>query len=629
MKKRNLSLTVAVAIIMTVLVLPMPVTASVTADTAEPIGANAPSLTDSEAQLLSEGYVAYVTHSSITAKTAGAVNVDGTWAKAFEWLTPGDTTRSKFDAFFELPYDKRSGAAVAADYVEYDYGGTKDKNYLTDTAWGYVTSLDGAKVVFLKDVYCIGPTATVKTGSKSSDKCDVIEESGAICIQKSRSIDGNGHTLYMEGPIISGNGVAITVDWNDINIQTNSASGEVMFNLRSSSSKKGSVNFTNCTLTTNRITAYSGVAALFHSYGGKGVDVSLTDCKVDFDASVYDSSIQTVAVFHSRTGVNYTLDNCEVNFTTRTAESWVFWSHSSSAVLNADLTNVKIDTTASAPNAHFFKGGYTEGSGNVVDMTDCDVRVVGFGCYNMNKGFVTVDGSTRFQTGREAVAFNGNSLSTPKEINVNGSAKIVAPRLVVAGESADAVEVKADHSKFYYASIADEESGLAGYSAPTLIDGASVRTNDDSRGIRFTATDVNADADDYGMLINKGESEPTLEEYDYKAAKGQVTVDGGSFTVALTGNTLGIADKYSARTYATYKLDSEYVNITVYSSFDAEVNSRSLGFVADAAVKDLKNEKDAAGGYIYEVLPGRFSRYGRYQYSVLQALQTEYANVAE
>lgn len=640
MKKKIISFMVIVIAVMIVFTSTMLVMASISEDTLPATKGNVPSLTDSEAGLADKGYVAYVTHSGITSKTSGAVQVDGVWAMAFKWLTPGDTTKAKFEAFFSLPCADRSKDEVAEDYIEYPYGDSKAKNYLTDTAWGYAASLDGANVVFLKDIYCIGPVVTIKTGSKSSDKTDIIENGGAICIQKDRTIEGNGHTLYMEGPIISGNGVAITVNWNNINIQTNSVSSAIMFKMRSTSAATGNVNFTNCTFTTGAISAYNGDASLFLSENGK-VKVSLTDCTIDFDASVYDSSSNDISVFKSKStySVSYTLNTCDLVFDTDAVNSYIFASDSSTCSLNIDLTNITSNTMTSAPNAHFFKGGSSKGSGNVVDITDCDIKTGGYGFCEMKKGFITMDGATRFQTDREAIIFEGTDISNVIVLEINDKAKIVAPELAVvnvtSGGVVNAVTVNADHSNFYYATVDDEMAGIAKYSAPTLIDGATVRMNDDSRGIRFSATNVDASADDYGMLINKGEEAPNLNSFTYKADRSRVTVDNGGFSVALTGDTLGIVDKYSARTYAEYKLNSDYTvntendckifaNITVYSSFDIQANSRSLGFAADEAVRDIKDEKDEANGYIYEVLPCKFSRYGEYQYGVLQALKTEY-----
>ena len=596
MKKKILSLTLACLMIMTAFVTIVP-----TASAATVTGAPTPSLTADEQALANEGYVAYVTHTSITSATEGAVEIDGTYAKAFQWLTPGDTTKAKFDAFFALPYADRDAAEDSANYVEYAHtnGSTA---YLNDTAWGYVTALDGATVVFLNNVYSIGPGENIRSSNAPNDKSDVIEHGGTIGIQRDRTIDGNGFSLYMEGPICTGNNVKITVNWKNINIQANSNGNAVIFRARSASGQTGQLNFENCTFSVGTIDKGSATnIGLFYA-DTHTVQVSLTNCKIDFDSNVLDNHASDFAVFHAQRGGRngdtiFKLTDCEIDLKTSSTKSWIFKDGNKGANAKIDLTNVKVDTTTSAPNANFI--GVYKDRNTIIDVTDCDIKVGGCVFSGASKGAITIDGTT--------------SIVAPTLITKNGS---TTPTVI------------ATNPNFYTTS----EGGAAVYAAPEMVDGASVRTNTDSNGLRFTANFAKENtATSYGMLVtlasnltNTAFTAAALEAAGvktYAAVPANIVADDGSFTTAL----LGIADvnaQYAARGYAIY--ETENATITVYSAYNADKNCRSLAWVADAATKDVKTEKNQTTGHIFEVETGVFSRYSKDQYEVVKAYAAQY-----
>ena len=647
--KKFLSLAIAVIMIMTAFVTMIPAVSAT--ETVTP-GVPAVDLTDDEKTLQDAGYVAYVTHSSITAETEGAVEVDGVYAMAFKWLTPGDTTKAKFDAFFALPYASRDGQGEEANYVEYNHT-AGSKAYLTDTAWGYVTALDKATVVFLNDVYSIGPCETIASGNDPKDKTDVIEHGGTIACQRNRTIDGNGFALYMEGPICVGNNSPLTVTWKNIHIQANNAANAILFRTRSNGTTVGKLNLENCTLSTGVLVANSGTSAFINAEAGL-VDVSLTNCKIDFDASVYDSSSVNIAVFGSAgtgglTHRDFILNNVEIDFTTKAANAWIFRSNSGSCHLDADLTNVKIDTATTASKASFMRGCWNTAPGNDVDITDCDIKVGGYGFYDMNQGDITVDGTTKFQTGNVTFMFNlGNSSGTQK-VTVKDTVTIIAPKLIdkkygTASNVASIATVKVvvTNPNFY----STEEGGACPYVAPTLVDGASVRTTEGSNGLRFTAEmPKNAGQTEFGTLVTLTSNLESTEftARDLKTAGvtsyAEVTAELMDLTadnclryytalVNMPEAETGVS--YSARAYAKYgetwtdpgnsKVHDAW-DITVYSVYDPEVNARSLDYVAFMAYGDTKDAKDEAKGYICPVTVDGAQKWSKYDASQREVLK--------
>ena len=174
-----------------------------------------------------------------------------------------------------------------------------------------------------------------------------------------------------------------------------------------------------------------------------------------------------------------------------------------------------------------------------------------------------------------------------------------------------------------------------GFEAPTLVDGASVRTTAGSNGLRFKASlpasvIANEDVTEYGMLFARTASvsgeftETALADGTYIMSKADTakTVDG-VFTFALTDiaednyNTM-----YSARAYAKY--NSCKATILVYSTYTVADNSRSLAGVAKMATEDFSPTYDAENGYICKIADGKYSPYDKNQLAVLTTYADKY-----
>jgi len=181
------------------------------------------------------------------------------------------------------------------------------------------------------------------------------------------------------------------------------------------------------------------------------------------------------------------------------------------------------------------------------------------------------------------------------------------------------------------------------YAIPTLEDGASVRTTQDTEGLRFTANIAkDTTAKEYGIIAAATTNELTSDNFtmaalgEGKYVKVASTDDGfkkddsGDAVVynAVLTSIAETSKNYSARAYATYEYATN-VNITVYSAYDANVNSRNVKQVATLAYNDLLTEAEidakvesgdltAAEAAQYTCTVGdKLSRYGTEQRKVL------------
>lgn len=190
------------------------------------------------------------------------------------------------------------------------------------------------------------------------------------------------------------------------------------------------------------------------------------------------------------------------------------------------------------------------------------------------------------------------------------------------------------------------------YAIPTLEDGASVRTTQDTEGLRFTAniakdavTAENTPLAEYGIIAAAATNELTSDNFTMEAlgegkyVKVASTDDGfkkddSGDAIVYNAVLTGMADtskNYSARAYATYKYDTN-INITVYSAYDANVNSRNVKQVATLAYNDLLTQAEidakvesgdltAAEAAQYTCTVGdKLSRYGTEQRKVLATI---------
>ena len=182
------------------------------------------------------------------------------------------------------------------------------------------------------------------------------------------------------------------------------------------------------------------------------------------------------------------------------------------------------------------------------------------------------------------------------------------------------------------------------YALPTMEKGASVRTADPS-GIRFTSTIAESESlISYGTLVsftsNLTDCEfmagalaaKGVQTYAEVAGEKKVVTDG---TITYNAVLTGISDyntEFSARAYATYKY-SDNINITVYGSYNETDNSRSIAFVANKAISDLKTQAEVdadpavKAAYMCRVIVDGETKYSRYdanQRAVLATIAEDY-----
>ena len=132
------------------------------------------------------------------------------------------------------------------------------------------------------------------------------------------------------------------------------------------------------------------------------------------------------------------------------------------------------------------------------------------------------------------------------------------------------------------------------YTAPALEKGASIRIS--SKGLRFSlanASDLSS-ATEYGMLFAK--SSDSLNNSTFIPAdtnSGLVAAENGKTKMVLVGDNAGITTEYAARAYAQYT-DCGGATITVYSSFNAEDNVRSMSGIANYIVDNDASSYETA-----------------------------------
>ncbi len=162
--------------------------------------------------------------------------------------------------------------------------------------------------------------------------------------------------------------------------------------------------------------------------------------------------------------------------------------------------------------------------------------------------------------------------------------------------------------------------------APTMLDGASIRTTAESNGLRFTSVMSKANLDKLGATYSFGTvvvlaSELTegvvfteaglknagVSKYTtIKAVNGIYENYDGANGVKFNAALVDIADKgaeFAARSYVD--VTENGLTIRVYSAFDAAKNERSMEYVANKALNDVKDVQEEATpnafAYCFEV----------------------------
>lgn len=171
--------------------------------------------------------------------------------------------------------------------------------------------------------------------------------------------------------------------------------------------------------------------------------------------------------------------------------------------------------------------------------------------------------------------------------------------------------------------------------SPVMEKGASIRTVEGSKGIRFTSTMKKVTDTDavkltatYGTLIVKAADlegkEFTIDALTKAGVKFANIVATTAGTVAGETETtynaalVNLPDdqldtNFAARAYAVYTING--VEHYVYSDFNATDNCRSMSQIASKAQADTQPTKSA--DYPYEIAAGVYSPYTKSQYAVI------------
>lgn len=309
-----------------------------------------------------------------------------------------------------------------------------------------------------------------------------------------------------------------------------------------------------------------------------------------------------------------------------------------------------LGSSANQNNAYFNADNY----GGTLNMVGCTIisnetayETPVFAAYasSVNYEINLTDVTVTVSNGNTPVfaLFGNNSyneegdITTKKQMTVNIGGETYFKYVDASGEQSDHTNVFCDTGH------ADRKGGTVnvfnsktycGYSAPAMIDGASIRTSEPS-GLRFSATiPANTIASSYGILLAKydtiGDDDFTYEALTaskkkciaYDAVDGKIiSGDNIRFNITLK-NIEDYSVNYAARAYANY--DVGHAKVKVYSSFTAD-NARSVAYVASEALGDLKESvTECDDGYDYKYLiDGKYSRYTKSEYGIIQKISLE------
>ena len=376
MKKKILSFAIACLMIMTAVVTTMP---AVSAEDSTPtrgvteaygttgtVGATISSITpsDEEVALATQGYTAYVKHSSITSETANAVEVkDGVYGVPFKWLTPGDATEDDFDAF--IAANVRSDANASTSYIAYD-----GSNAATDTAWGYANTIEGSTIVLLKNVWTLGPAADVN---------GIIDNGGGMDHDHNVNYDGNGFTHTMENIYVFGNtgnnGPSTTGKVSNIHLVSTCASGNTgLFRLRSYNATPSELTLENCTFEPSTATG-SPAGNFYYDVSASSFTLNMVNCLIKSAAANTGTADFLTNIAKP---FNINLTRCTVDATAATAKTAhiMFRINIANSNMSVKLDSCKIDAEAREAGSVFFYGA--QNGKLTVDMNNCDVNASGY-----------------------------------------------------------------------------------------------------------------------------------------------------------------------------------------------------------------------------------------------------------
>lgn len=461
--------------------------------------------------------------------------------------------------------------------------------------------------------------------------------------------------------------------------------------ISSNTSAEASLTFKNCNFSIDATSTWAkGGTAFFHRYGsnnpvlnfeGTTLDLSNTVLPLSNSGnvilSVKDGS--TIKTTKSIPSANVTIADSTVECT---ADGVNLFDYQSYGTVNITATNAKligkkytfkIAGCKSAVNVTLDGNTVVNGTKRAFSVTNNDCPVT-----------ITAKGNTTIQSSGEVLS-NGEEKDQPRAIHVVGSnsenatfaltmtdhAKLISPKDgVTFNEESyaikkatitvlDAVTIDTPNGTFLptatiiaAGSIAYIRSDRATMNvreqytdagkfvvndvySPVMEKGASIRTVEGSKGIRFTSTMKKvADTEavkltaTYGTLIVKAADlegkEFTIDALTKAGVKFANIVATAAGTVAGETETtynaalVNLPDdqldtNFAARAYAVYTING--VEHYVYSDFNATDNCRSMSQIASKAQADTQSTKSA--DYPYEIAAGVYSPYTKSQYAVI------------
>ncbi|MBQ8818404.1 MAG: hypothetical protein IJZ83_07485 [Clostridia bacterium] len=424
-----------------------------------------------------------------------------------------------------------------------------------------------------------GATITLKEGLGTQDNpykmtTAIVEETSSDT-RTTITIEGNGN--YITGsttPFKFNTNDDITV--NNLHVKDLTArAAEVYYGT--------TLKFSGCTFTLGAISNASNDAGGYFRTPNK--NSSGTD-------ETANSSVNTMI-----------FENCDIEVTANYSSYVVVFGNSSSKnAMNLVLNNT--DVTATGNNMRFmWVGGASSKTAPEISIHSSNIDICNhilctpYGYTAVITG--TAEDPTVIKSNNNKTVFELHANTTrPANIYIGDNVSIKSSTLYNANSKE--LNIYAANDKFWYKSDGTDLNN--NYVAPTLEEGASVRTTDGSQGLRFKAT-VAGEPATYGMLVTRTDKltgEFTAKaladaEVSYKMAEADKnnTVDG-VYTVALTGiSDENVNTQYSARTYATYN-PATNVSVTVYGTYNADKNARSIAYVANEAYNDTKTEAEMA-----------------------------------
>ena len=472
----------------------------------------------------------------------------------------------------------------------------------------------------------------LKDGDTLELLTDVTTES-TVKISKSVTINGNGHTYSYTGTdyVFLAANDAGTLTFKNLTISSTNGGIKVQknVNLVMESDVKMTTVDKNILFYDTRTPAAASENSTLHIKGGeysssgKGI-ISITDNingrKLRIDGGKFTSNGNGVMIQVKNTQVviyNGLFVNNTTNHTMPVQGASTLTMYGGAIISNhtgSDKPTIRLESDTSAA----IYGGYVvnNGKGNallVQDGATAEKTITLYGGTYMAKSAEALKAADD----KRQVVINGGQFYGAAEKLIDGNVQLNGGYVTVKGETVESV------------------------TAPTALRGASARLVEGSNGIRFEASISKAAVDfanslkdegteiGYGTVIAptdqlagiSGMSMNVLDamgkSYENVVAKDGISTDAeGNVRIRaalINLKTENIGRAMSAVSYISYVKDG--VTVYIYSAYVESQNSRSMSYVAQAALNDVRDAEE--GLYIY-AFNGKFSPYTDAQRAILQ-----------